>query len=79
MQKPDPLPILKALTNLNANPEETLYIGDTLTDVVAASAANVKTLLALYGYISKTEDPYTWGAHGYLNQPIDLLQWLGIK
>lgn len=49
--KPAPDPILRALAELPANHGRTLYIGDTVTDMQAAKAAQVDFAVA------------TWGAH----------------
>lgn len=39
--KPDPRHLLETIQLINATPEETLYIGDTTTDLTTAQAANV--------------------------------------
>jgi 2-phosphoglycolate phosphatase len=74
--KPHPEPILQACQLLQADPLRSLYVGDAITDIVAAKAAGTKAIAALYGYIGNHEDPYTWEADGYLQQPIDLMAWL---
>jgi N-acetyl-D-muramate 6-phosphate phosphatase len=74
--KPHPEPILQACQLLQADPSRSLYVGDAITDIVAAKAAGTKAIAALYGYIGDHEDPYTWEADGYLKQPIDLMAWL---
>ncbi len=47
--KPAPDPILVAMDRLNANPEETIYIGDTKFDGQAAHAAGIKFGLVAWG------------------------------
>lgn len=74
--KPDPQPILHACDMLKHSPDSCLYVGDSLTDVVASKAAGTACLVALYGYIGLGEDPYTWQADGYIKQPIELLDYL---
>jgi pyrophosphatase PpaX len=44
--KPDPAPILLALARLEAAPARTIYLGDTVHDILAAKAAGVYTILA---------------------------------
>jgi pyrophosphatase PpaX len=44
--KPDPEPILLALERLGAAPARTIYLGDTVHDILAAKAAGVFTVLA---------------------------------
>lgn len=46
--KPSPLPILKTMELLNANIDNTLYIGDGYNDILAAKAANVKSVLTTW-------------------------------
>ena len=43
--KPHPEPLLKALDLLKANPEQTIMIGDTRSDILAGKAAGTKTIL----------------------------------
>jgi 2-phosphoglycolate phosphatase len=74
--KPNPAPILHACKLLNSSPQECLFVGDSLVDVTAGKAAGTKTVVALYGYIGSTEDPYHWNADGYINHPGEILDWL---
>lgn len=46
--KPDPEPILLALTTFQAKPEETVYIGDHENDIKAAKAAGVQACAVTY-------------------------------
>lgn len=75
-RKPDPDQILHACDLLNITPANTLYIGDTVIDVTASKAAGTKSIVALYGYIKAEDDPQTWKADGYIQQPKDILEWL---
>lgn len=43
--KPEPEPLLLAAHNLRVNPSEAIYIGDALSDVQAARAADMKVIL----------------------------------
>lgn len=52
MPKPDCEGIVKAMTNLGASPGETVYIGDSVSDLEAATGAGVGFLAARW---SKTE------------------------
>lgn len=72
--KPNPEPILHACSLLKHDPQQCLFIGDDAVDVLASKAAGTKSLVALYGYIH--EDPYTWDADGYINNPLEILDWL---
>lgn len=74
--KPDPSPILHACALLNHNPSDCLYVGDSATDVIASLRAGARSLVALYGYLSKEDQPFTWQAQGYINDPIEILEWI---
>jgi phosphoglycolate phosphatase len=50
MKKPDPAMIHHACNLLGAKPEESLMIGDSINDSLAARAAGVPVLLVKYGY-----------------------------
>lgn len=75
-RKPHPDQILHACDLIKCSPAETLYVGDTCTDVIASKAAGTRSLVALYGYIKAEEDPHTWEADGYVSQPIDIIEWM---
>ena len=74
--KPHPEPILHACRVLSASPESCLFVGDSPGDVTAGRGAGVRTLVALYGYLPDGDDARRWGAHGYIERPLDLLAWL---
>jgi len=76
-RKPDPEPLLYACEQVGAAPERSLYIGDAERDVQAGNRAGMTTLVARFGYLSADDRPENWGAAGFLEQPDDLLAWLG--
>lgn len=43
--KPDPEPLFKAMEELGANPEETIMVGDSETDLLAARNAKIDSIL----------------------------------
>lgn len=49
-KKPDPMPLLHACDLLQVAPENTLAIGDSINDALAARAANITVLAVPYGY-----------------------------
>jgi len=66
--KPEPEPLFKFMELSGADPERTLYVGDTEWDMRCASAAGVKGGLALWGALDKTvQAPYIF------NEPKDIL------
>jgi len=75
-RKPHPLPLLHAAALAGVSAGECIYVGDAQRDVQAAHAAAMPALVANYGYLRADEDPTLWGADGYLNKPLDLLDWI---
>ncbi|MCL4459577.1 MAG: HAD-IA family hydrolase [Chloroflexi bacterium] len=51
--KPHPAPIQKAMAMLGVGPDHTLYVGDSIHDVMAGKAADVRTAAALWGPFPK--------------------------
>ena len=49
-KKPDPLPLLHAAEQLKVTPENSLMIGDSISDVKAARAAGFQIICMSYGY-----------------------------
>lgn len=74
--KPHPQPLLHACTCIHCIPQNCLYIGDAKRDIEAANAAQMPSLLALYGYISHTDDPSTWHASAMIDTPLAIIEWL---
>ena len=75
-RKPHPMPLLHAAALAGVAPGECIYVGDAQRDVQAAHAAGMPALVANYGYLRADEDAAAWGGDGYLNRPLDLLDWL---
>jgi N-acetyl-D-muramate 6-phosphate phosphatase len=75
-RKPHPMPLLHAAMLAQVTAGECVYVGDAERDVQAAHAAAMPALVANYGYLRADEDSTTWGGDGYLNRPLDLLEWL---
>ena len=75
-KKPHPAPLLYACKQANCPTDRCLYIGDAEKDIQAGKRAGLQTLVALFGYIGKNEDPTQWGADGLLKTAEDLIPWL---
>lgn len=69
LHKPNPEPLLKAMEKMKANPNETIYIGDTIFDRKCARNAGIKFALALWG----TNNAENIDADYLLKKPEDLL------
>ncbi len=75
-RKPHPEPMLRACECAGSQAQDCLYVGDAERDIEAGREAGMRTLVALFGYISKDETPNRWGADGMINHPRELLDWL---
>ena len=73
VRKPDPLPLLHAAQALRVAPGDCVYVGDDERDVVAARAAAMPSIAALWGYRLAADDPITWQADRLVARPGDLL------
>ncbi|MES9855900.1 MAG: phosphoglycolate phosphatase [Sedimenticola sp.] len=49
-KKPDPMPLLHAAKQLDATPQESMMVGDSMHDVAAARAAGFQAVSVPYGY-----------------------------
>ncbi len=61
-RKPHPLPITHACKLADTTADSCLFVGDSVRDIEAGSAAGVETLAVTYGYIPPGDDPMSWGA-----------------
>jgi phosphoglycolate phosphatase len=75
--KPHPEPMLHACRVAGAEPGDCLYVGDAERDIQAARAVGMPALVAMYGYLADDDQPESWGAHGYIDSPAALLDYLG--
>ena len=77
--KPDAKPMLHAAAQLGIAPEHCLYVGDAERDIEAGRRVGMPTVLALYGYISATDDTASWGANIKIEHPLELLAHLPLE
>ena len=75
-RKPHPLPLLHAAETMGLKPEECVYAGDAERDMQAAQAAGMFALVAGFGYLGEDDRADQWFSHGWLDTPLDLLEWL---
>jgi N-acetyl-D-muramate 6-phosphate phosphatase len=71
--KPSPETLLLACKEAQVKPENCIYIGDAARDIEAGKAAGMKTVVALFGYIDKTDKPHEWGADAMIEAPSEIL------
>jgi 2-phosphoglycolate phosphatase len=72
-RKPHPRPLTEAAARIGVACEACIYVGDDERDIVAGKAANMKTLVAAYGYIEDAAAIPGWQADGVIDHPADLL------
>ena len=75
-RKPDPAPVYLAADQCSSLATECIYVGDAERDIEAGNRANMRTLIASYGYIDAQQTPKQWGANGVVEHPLEILDWL---
>lgn len=71
--KPHPQPLFQACELLNVKPEDTLYVGDHLNDVMAAKRAGIENCCVTWGYGAlECGDPHAWNSDHYVDQAGEL-------
>jgi 2-phosphoglycolate phosphatase len=77
VRKPDPEPLLHAARQVGVAPTACVYVGDDERDIVAARAAAMPSVVALWGYRLEDDDPLAWQADRMVASPHDLLDPAG--
>jgi len=75
-RKPNPEPLYLAASQCGSLATECIYVGDAERDIEAGNRANMKTLIASYGYIDATQTPIEWQANGVIDHPDEILTWV---
>jgi len=75
-RKPHPEPMYHACKLVGVETSECVYIGDAQRDVEAGNNANMKTIIASYGYIGDWEDILSWGADAIIDKPVEIFKYL---
>jgi N-acetyl-D-muramate 6-phosphate phosphatase len=71
-RKPHPLPLLHSAQALGVEPGRCAYVGDDERDIVAARAAGMPSVVALWGYRLDEDDPVAWQGDVMADTPHDL-------
>jgi pyrophosphatase PpaX len=74
--KPDPDPVLHALSELGATPDEAAFVGDSPYDVAAGAAAGVFTVGVSWGGLHPEQSLLDEGADVIVHSPRELLDVL---
>lgn len=75
-RKPHPEPLYHAANECQRLATECIYIGDAERDIEAGRRANMRTLIASYGYIDSSQSPVDWKADGVIEHPDEILAWI---
>ena len=73
--KPDPAGVLDILRQMQAAPDEAIYVGDSGTDMTTAIAAGVRAVGVSWGFRDRSE-LLTAGADHIIDEPSELLELL---
>ncbi|MDN5782178.1 MAG: phosphoglycolate phosphatase [Luteimonas sp.] len=73
-RKPHPLPLLHSAQVLGVEPSQCVYVGDDERDIIAARAAGMPSVVALWGYRLDEDDPATWQGDVMADMPRDLVE-----
>ncbi|MEO6170624.1 MAG: phosphoglycolate phosphatase [Lysobacter sp.] len=71
-RKPDPLPLTVAAERIGMQPRACVYVGDDRRDILAARAAGMPSVVALWGYRLPDDDPLAWGGDVVVEHPDNL-------
>ena len=72
VRKPDPLPLTHAAELIGMRPGDCIYVGDDERDIVAARAAGMASVVALWGYRLAEDDPIAWQGDVLVELPSSL-------
>ncbi len=72
-RKPHPLPLLAAAQAIGITPTQCVYVGDDERDIIAARAAGMPSVAALWGYRLDDDTPARWQADRLVAEPGELL------
>lgn len=82
VRKPDPLPLLHAAESIGVAADDCIYVGDDERDILAARAAGMPSVVALWGYRLHEDDPFAWQGDLLVHEPhglCDAAAWPGVR
>ncbi|QBM16576.1 N-acetylmuramic acid 6-phosphate phosphatase [Marinobacter sp. JH2] len=74
--KPHPEPMFLACKEINAVPDQAIYVGDHVRDIEAGRNAGMYTIAVRYGYIEEPETVDLWQADAIADTVSDLVKLL---
>lgn len=82
VRKPDPTPLLVAAERMGVAAGSCAYVGDDERDIIAARAAGMTSVVALWGYRLSEDDPFSWRGDVLIECAADLCSpqaWPGTR
>ena len=76
-RKPNPAGAIEILKELNVNPSESLFVGDTKVDMITANRANMTPIGVLWGFREK-EELMEYGAKYIVKDPIEIVKLVSL-
>ena len=73
-RKPHPLPLLHAAEAVGMPAQACDYVGDDGRDIIAARAARMPSVVALWGYRLDDDDPIAWQGDVMVDEPRALVE-----
>ncbi|NLB58504.1 MAG: phosphoglycolate phosphatase [Gammaproteobacteria bacterium] len=73
-RKPHPLPLLHAAAAVGMPAQACVYVGDDERDIIAARAARMPSVVALWGYRLDDDDPIAWQGDVMVDEPRALVE-----
>ena len=71
--KPSPDLLLEACSLLDTKISDTIYVGDGHRDILSARSAKIKSVLACYGYLKKSDSINDWDADFLIHNPLEII------
>ena len=71
--KPSSDLLLEACSLLDTNIADTIYVGDGHRDILSARSAKIKSVLACYGYLKKSDLIDDWDADFLIHNPLEII------
>lgn len=72
--KPDPFGLLLAISNLDSELENCVYVGDHIKDIHTANAAKITSIAVDYGFKLSNDDFNLWPANYFAETPEQLVK-----
>jgi|TARA_B110000238_G_scaffold129366_1_gene139669 2-phosphoglycolate phosphatase len=76
--KPSPELLIEACRLLDENISDVIYVGDGHRDILSANTAKIKSVLACYGYLKKSDSIKDWHSDYIINSPSEIIDLDGL-